>query len=267
MNLAALSLLLFPFAVTPADDPRNDHSTNLVEVASEAGTFQTLLAAAQAAGLADTLATGGPFTLFAPTDDAFAKLPQEAVAALLLPENKDKLVEVLSYHVVSGKVSAAEAIGAGEAGTLSGQTVAFRIDGGRLRVNEAGVVANDLPASNGVIHVIDSVLAPPTGLAPAPRGRLVIGVYTERPSQALCEQLGIDRHGSLVLTSLTKDGPAREAGLEKYDVITSVDGRPATSEELKEAKLRVGLGNPLEIGYLRRGIPATLHVEVGAERH
>ncbi|MCA9296150.1 MAG: fasciclin domain-containing protein [Phycisphaerales bacterium] len=135
-------------------------TSNLVDLASEAGSFNTLLAAAQAAGLADTLANGGPFTVFAPTDEAFAKLPAGTVDMLLKPENKQKLADILKYHVVSGRIYARDAVGAERAKTLLGQKVMIGINDGRLTVNGANIVATDIEASNGVVHVIDSVLLP-----------------------------------------------------------------------------------------------------------
>jgi len=133
---------------------------NVVEVAMGAGTFSTLLAAAKAAGLADTLDTGGPFTVFAPTDDAFAKLPEGTVANLLKPENKSKLADVLKLHVISGRVDSTGAAAAQHAQSLQGGTLDFSAKGGSLMVNGATIVTPDINASNGLIHVIDTVILP-----------------------------------------------------------------------------------------------------------
>ncbi len=135
---------------------------NLVEVASKAGKFGTLLAAAKAAGLADTLATGGPFTIFAPTDEAFAKLGKDTIAALLEPANKARLQAILKNHVVAGKVMAATAVTLDEAKTIGGTRLALSFDkkSKTLHVGDAKVVAADVAAGNGVIHVIDTVLVP-----------------------------------------------------------------------------------------------------------
>ena len=131
------------------------------EVATEAGKFKTLLAAAKAAGLAETLGTDGPFTVFAPTDAAFAKLPEGTVEMLLKPENKQKLVDILKYHVVSGRVYAADAIAAKKAGTLlTDKMIEVSQNGDNVMINEAKVVMPNVEASNGVIHVIDGVLLP-----------------------------------------------------------------------------------------------------------
>ena len=130
-------------------------------VAEQAGTFTTLLAALKAADLAEVLAGDGPFTVFAPTDEAFQKLPEGAVADLLKPRNKAQLVRLLKYHVVAGKVSAKDAVAAESAKTLQGGSVRVRIVDGRLRVNDSDVRKTDVPAANGVIHILDSVLTPP----------------------------------------------------------------------------------------------------------
>ena len=132
---------------------------DIVAVASEAGSFSTLVAAVQAAGLVETLQGEGPFTVFAPTDDAFAALPAGVLDKLLLPENKDVLVKILTYHVVAGKVMAAD-VTAGEVATVEGQNITLATDGG-VTVNGANVVTADVEASNGVIHVIDAVILPP----------------------------------------------------------------------------------------------------------
>ena len=131
----------------------------IVEVASSTDGFGTLVAAITAAGLAETLGGDGPFTVFAPTDDAFAALPAGVLDALLLPENKDLLVKILTYHVISGQVMAAD-IAAGDVATVEGQTVALSVADG-VTVNGANVTTADVPASNGVIHVIDAVILPP----------------------------------------------------------------------------------------------------------
>ena len=137
-----------------------DTRPNIVEVASKAGSFGTLLAAAKAAGLADTLANGGPFTVFAPTDAAFAKLGKDTISSLLEPENKQQLVNILKYHVVAGAVPSTTAVKLNEAKAINGDTIALKFDGKVLHVGNATVVKADVAASNGVIHVIDSVLLP-----------------------------------------------------------------------------------------------------------
>ena len=135
-------------------------SKSLVGVAADAGSFRTLLAAAKAAGLAETLDKQGPFTIFAPTDEAFAKLPEGTVESLLLPENKDKLAAILKYHVVSGRVFADQVVRADSVKTLQGGSLTIRTGNDKVMVGKAQVVAADIQASNGVVHVIDSVLLP-----------------------------------------------------------------------------------------------------------
>ncbi|MTI18098.1 fasciclin domain-containing protein [Rhodobacteraceae bacterium RKSG542] len=134
-------------------------AANIVETAKGAGQFNTLLAAAQAAGLAETLSNDGPFTVFAPTDEAFAALPDGTVETLLKPENKDKLVAILTYHVVPGKVMSTDLKDGMTAKTVQGGDVTIDLDGGP-KVNGANIVAADVGADNGVIHVIDQVILP-----------------------------------------------------------------------------------------------------------
>jgi uncharacterized surface protein with fasciclin (FAS1) repeats len=131
----------------------------IVDVAVGAGNFNTLVAAVTAAGLVETLSGAGPFTVFAPTDEAFAALPAGVLDALLLPENKATLAKILTYHVVSGMVMAAD-VADGDVATVEGQTIKLSTMGG-VTVNGATVVAADVMASNGVIHAIDAVILPP----------------------------------------------------------------------------------------------------------
>lgn len=133
----------------------------IAEVASEAGTFQTLLAAVEAADLVGALSGKEPLTVFAPTDEAFGKLPEGLVTDLLKPENKSRLIEILTYHVISGQVPLATALELGEAETLQGDTVMIAFKDGRVMVAQAALLNADIKASNGVIHVIDQVLLPP----------------------------------------------------------------------------------------------------------
>lgn len=135
------------------------HSKDIVDTAVEAGSFGTLVAAVQAAGLVDTLKGEGPFTVFAPTDDAFAALPDGTVESLLLPENKDQLTAILTYHVVAGKVMSGDLSDGMMAPTVQGGEVTIKTEGG-VMVNDANVTAADIEASNGVIHVIDKVIMP-----------------------------------------------------------------------------------------------------------
>jgi uncharacterized surface protein with fasciclin (FAS1) repeats len=132
---------------------------DIVAVASGNGSFNTLVAALKAAGLVETLQGPGPFTVFAPTDEAFAKLPKGTVEDLLKPENKAKLVSILSYHVVAGKVMAAD-VKTMKAKTVNGQSLDVKVTEGAVTVNKANVVKTDVAASNGVIHVIDTVVLP-----------------------------------------------------------------------------------------------------------
>ncbi len=136
-------------------------TSDLVKTAVDAGQFKTLAAALDAAGLVSTLQGEGPFTVFAPTDAAFAKLPAGTVESLLKPENREKLKSILLYHVVAGRVYSTDALKAKTAKTVQGSSVEIAVKDGKAMVNNAGLVATDLDASNGVIHVIDTVIMPP----------------------------------------------------------------------------------------------------------
>lgn len=136
---------------------------DIVATAVGAGQFKTLAAALTQADLVATLQGPGPFTVFAPTDAAFAKLPAGTVESLLKPENKAKLTQILTYHVVPGTVTAAEVVKLREAKTVNGQPLQVRVSGGSVSINDAKVTATDIAASNGVIHVIDTVILPPNG--------------------------------------------------------------------------------------------------------
>ena len=141
----------------------NADRKDIVDTAVGAGSFKTLVAAVQAAGLVETLKGKGPFTVFAPTDEAFAKLPAGTVESLLKPENKEKLVAVLTYHVVPGKVMAADVVKLTEAPTVQGSKAKVKVADGMVMIDNAKVVKTDIETSNGVIHVIDAVILPPAG--------------------------------------------------------------------------------------------------------
>ena len=152
----ALSLLSLSLVASAGSMGKKD----IVDTAVAAGNFKTLAAALKAAGLVDTLKGAGPFTVFAPTDEAFAKLSAGTVDDLLKPENHDKLVAILTYHVVAGDVMAKDVVKLHEAKTVNGKDVKITTMGGKVMVDNATVVKADIQCSNGVIHVIDSVLLP-----------------------------------------------------------------------------------------------------------
>jgi len=150
-------------AAKPATATATTAKSTIVETAVAAGSFKTLVAAVQAAGLVETLNGAGPFTVFAPTDEAFAKLPAGTLEMLLKPENKAKLAAILTYHVVPGAVKAADVVKLKNAGTVNGQRVDIKVDGAKVTVDGAAVTATDIACSNGVIHVIDTVILPVDG--------------------------------------------------------------------------------------------------------
>ena len=135
-------------------------ANDIVDTAVSAGNFKTLAAALQAAGLVDTLKGAGPFTVFAPTDEAFAKLPAGTLEELLKPESKAKLTAILTYHVVSGKVLAKDVVKLSEAKTVQGSSAKITVTDGKVKVDDANVVKTDIACTNGVIHVIDAVILP-----------------------------------------------------------------------------------------------------------
>ncbi|MEP1519933.1 fasciclin domain-containing protein [Ascidiaceihabitans sp.] len=153
------TLLTAVAAVAIAGSAMAGSKKDIVDTAAGAGTFETLLAAATAAGLVDTLKGDGPLTVFAPTDAAFAALPAGTVETLLLPENKDQLTAILTYHVIAGKVMSTDLVDDMKAATVNGANLTIDLDNG-VMINDATVTAADIETSNGVIHVIDKVILP-----------------------------------------------------------------------------------------------------------
>jgi uncharacterized surface protein with fasciclin (FAS1) repeats len=154
LGIAVMTLMLSAGAQAQQDQK------DIVETAVAAGSFKTLAKALTAADLVDTLKGDGPFTVFAPTDEAFAQLPAGTLNDLLKAENKQKLQRILSYHVVPGRVASADVVKLRTAKAVSGDTIDITANGGTVRVDNARVVKTDIPASNGVIHVIDTVIIP-----------------------------------------------------------------------------------------------------------
>lgn len=155
-----ISLISMLMAVGTATAGHHGNKKDIVDTAVEAGSFTTLVAAVQAAGLVDALKGDGPLTVFAPTDEAFAKLPAGTVGNLLKPENKDQLVAILTYHVVPGKYKAKKVVKADTLESLNGASINVSVQGNNVMVDNANVVSTDIKASNGIIHVIDNVIIP-----------------------------------------------------------------------------------------------------------
>ncbi|MDJ0910175.1 MAG: fasciclin domain-containing protein [Woeseiaceae bacterium] len=158
--VVAAKFALFTGMAAAGNYGAEEKSADIVDTAVEAGQFETLAAALTAAGLVDTLKGDGPFTVFAPTDEAFAKLPEGTVETLLKPENRDQLIAVLTYHVVPGAVAAEDVVNLDSATTVNGEDVTIAVEDGSVRIDNATVVAADIEASNGIIHVIDTVILP-----------------------------------------------------------------------------------------------------------
>jgi uncharacterized surface protein with fasciclin (FAS1) repeats len=152
----AAVMLLLPAMASAQSMMKKD----IVDTAVSTGMFNTLVAAVKAAGLVDTLKGSGPFTVFAPTDEAFAKLPAGTVEKLLLPENKAMLAKILTYHVVAGNAMAADVVKMKSWKTVAGQDIWVKAKGGKVLINDANVIKADVGTSNGTIHVIDTVLMP-----------------------------------------------------------------------------------------------------------
>ncbi len=162
LSIAAFLLITPITALAGTPVVKNNETKDIVDTAVSAKIFGTLVAAVKAGDLVDVLKGSGPFTVFAPTDDAFKKLPEGTIANLLKPENKAMLVNILKYHVVSGKVEAADVVKLSTAKTVQGDNVMIKVMGGSVFLNgTTKVIKTDIQASNGVIHVIDSVLMPP----------------------------------------------------------------------------------------------------------
>ena len=159
LKVPSLAEMTFAFGLATAAVPALAADADIVDTAVGAGTFQTLVAAVTAADLVDTLKSEGPFTVFAPTDEAFAKLPAGTVENLLKPENKDQLIAVLTYHVVPGKVMSTDLTDDMMAATVQGSSITIDLDNG-VMVDGASVIAADIETTNGVIHVIDNVILP-----------------------------------------------------------------------------------------------------------
>lgn len=160
MRLFLVIAVLFASAFTPKNQPVRPVDADIVDLAVQTEFLSTLVAAVKAGDLVDVLKGEGPFTVFAPTNEAFAKLPAGTLADLLKPENKAKLVEILTYHVVPGKVMSSDLKDGMKAKTAQGSEVTISLTGGKAMVNNATVTTADIEASNGVVHVIDTVILP-----------------------------------------------------------------------------------------------------------
>ena len=160
LKYALVALIAATASFSATDVKAETAGKTIVEIAAGAEDFSTLVAAVKAAGLVDVLSSKGPFTVFAPTNEAFAKLPEGTVESLLKPENKEKLIAVLKYHVVPGKVMAKDVVMGDSAKTAQGSSVTVTVEGKTVKVDNATVVKTDIEASNGVIHVIDTVIIP-----------------------------------------------------------------------------------------------------------
>lgn len=175
-KMAAGVVLLMPMTAFAGSPDQQ----NIVAIAADNPSFSTLVTALKAAELVDVLQGSGPFTVFAPTDEAFSAVPESTLQHLLKPENKSELQSVLTYHVVSGKVDATTAMTLSEATTVQGENISISFNGQTVNINDASVVAADIEASNGIIHVIDQVILPPSLTAAAKINQAI----SEQPTAA-----------------------------------------------------------------------------------
>ena len=262
LAVATIAMTLAPVTSSGAA-PSPRQVGDITDVTGAAGNFKTLLAAAKAAGVLDEWTAKGPITLLAPTDKAFAALGADTIRNLLQPENRSTLARILHHHVIAGTLSSSDALKAGKATTVAGVEITFALKGGRLQVNgEINITANDMKASNGVVHIIDQVLIPP---AMKPKGRLVIGFFSEAPGEELANYLGVDPTTCLLVSSVTKGSAAEKGGLRPYDLITEINGKPVTSKAIGEAKESAGFEGQVRLTILRRGKEMTLALSVGVE--
>lgn len=244
-----------------------EEKSNIVETAVAAGSFKTLAAALQAGDLVTALQGEGPFTVFAPTDEAFAKLPKATLADLLKPENKKQLAGILTYHVVSGNVPAAKVVGLTGATTLNGQRIDITTKGGKVQVDSANVVKTDIQCSNGVIHVIDSVLLPASDNIPATAAKagkfntLIAAVKAAGLAETLSgagpftvfaptDEAFEKLPAGTVDTLLKPENRAKLVAVLKYHVVA---GRVYSTEALAAGEAATLEGNPIQISKGDRG--------------
>lgn len=178
-SFSAIVIVLMTATLSAHDHKNNEELGNIVETAASAGQFETLLAAAKAAGLAPALSGDGPLTVFAPTDEAFGALPAGTIKALLKPENRDKLARILTFHVVSGQIGSDALADEVSLKTLAGPRVLFTQSEQGFTVEGARIVATDINASNGIVHVIDRVIMPPQQMSRADAEQMIMSAISK----------------------------------------------------------------------------------------
>lgn len=248
--------------------PQATAADDIVDTAVKAGSFKTLVAAVKAGGLVETLKSKGPFTVFAPTDAAFAKLPKGTVETLIKPENRDQLVAILTYHVVPGRVSARDAFGVRSAATVNGQKLDVKASLTGLQIDNAKVVTSDIQCSNGVIHVIDSVMLPATDnipqtaakagsfktlLAAATAAGLVDALSSEGPLTVFAptDAAFAAMPAGTVENLLKKENKAQLAAVLKYHVVS---GRVLAADAIKAGRATTLQGQDVNVSYGANGV-------------
>ena len=227
-SAAALITSVFVVQMAMADH-HSSSKKDIVDTAVGAGSFKTLAAALSAADLVDTLKGDGPFTVLAPTDEAFAKLPKGTVETLLKPENKDQLVEILTYHVIPGRVAAKQVVKLDSADTVAGEKVQIEFRDSALFVNDSRVVKTDIDTSNGIIHVIDQVLLPPQKTA-----RVDLDKDVQRMiATAIDKGVPQYNHGNVRACADIYEMTARGLILMDSEKLTEMDRKTLTSALMK----------------------------------
>jgi len=248
------------------------NTRDLLSTLKAEGRFRTLLELVDEGDLEDFIEQNAPLTLFAPSDEAFAKLDQYIVADLQRSRNRAALTDLLKRHILPGELPADALIGRGPVSSLAGaplfvtrtpEAVTVADPSGNSR---ATVTRVDLDGPGGVIHQIDSVILPPDGLKIVPDGRLVVGVFPTAVSESLASQLGLRQRECFLVSNVVRDGPAVRAGLRKNDVVVFLDELPATSANLDLLKDRKGFGGVIQFDIIRSGERMTVPVTVGVDR-
>lgn len=236
------------------------------------GRFTTFLSLLDRAGDTEFFAPGAQVTLFAPTDDAFKSMPPDTIAMLKSSRNRESLRSLLENHIVTGRLTIESALASTPVQTKLGSSLRVERDQTsrvRIQFSEKSfttVLAADLSATNGLIHVVDAPIIPPAGLKLTPEGRLVVGIHVNETGPVLSSQFALDGKRALVVEGLTRGGPAETAGVRVNDVIVTFNGHIATNSELTRIKSEVGYRGVIEFIIFRKGEKMVINVPVGVER-
>lgn len=232
------------------------------------GRFHIFLSLCETAELEDMLQRREDMTVLAPTDEAFSALPQDTVELLSSSRNRDKLRSLIESHFIRGRMSSREIVDSGPVRTVADTLVRCAL-GGESQAEALGAVrifGPDIDATNGVVHAISELAIPLQSLRLIPDGRLVVGIFLDKAGSVLANQFALDGRNALVVTGLTKGGPAQQVGIQENDVLVAVNGRLASNSELSRAKESAGYGGAVELTLYRKGRKMVINVPVGIER-